>query len=323
MDAVFLGELLIDFTPAGFSKQRNPLFERNAGGGVANAAAAFARLGGRCAFTGKVGSDQFGLYLRDAMASFGVDTTGLALTDKASTTLAFVHLFENGDRTFSFCRKPGADTLLREDELDLELICSAPVFHISSLSLTDEPARTATFRAVEAAKRAGAKIAYDPNWRPPLWRDEESAKRWMYEALKLADLVKMSEEELLLLTGSGDPEEGSSRLMEMGVTLAAVTLGENGCCFRRGADRGWLPAYDIKAIDTTGAGDAFWGAALYRLTRPGLDYTSVSAGELADIFDFANAAGGYCARGLGAMPSMGTQGEIENLRANTPRKNAL
>lgn len=318
MDITALGELLIDFTPAGCSGRGNPLFERNPGGAVANVAAAAARLGSRSAFIGKVGKDAFGSFLRSVLSENGVDVSNLLETSEAVTTLAFVHLDKRGDRSFSFCRKPGADILLRPEEIRKDLLESSRVFHFGSLSLTDEPARTATLGAVTFAREHGVTVSYDPNFRPPLWPDAETARRWMAEGLRHADLVKLSSEELALLTGMSGLEEGSAELCRRGARFVAVTLGPEGCFYRRGDLTGRSLTYDTKVIDTTGAGDAFWGAALHRVTRPGFDIGSAGAEALADAVDYANAAGAFCASGYGAIPSLARPEDIEKVRKTVP-----
>ena len=205
-DIAALGELLIDFTDRGLSDAGMRLFEQNPGGAPANMLAAAARLGERTAFIGKVGDDMHGRFLRDTLTAAGIDVTGLVLSPDVFTTLAFVALDDRGERHFSFARKPGADTCLRSDELPAPLLSSARVLHVGSLSLTDEPARSATFAAVEAAKRAGAVISYDPNYRAALWPDEAAAAAQMRSMVPYADVMKLSDEETLLLTGAAEPE---------------------------------------------------------------------------------------------------------------------
>ena len=216
-DVVALGELLIDFTPAGTSEAGNVLFERNPGGAPANVLAAVTKLGGTGALIGKVGSDQFGFFLRDVLEKHGIDGRGLRFSHDVNTTLAFVQLNEHGDRSFSFYRKPGADTTLAPEDLDFGLIDSAKIFHFGSLSMTDEPARSATRTALEYARKKGKIITYDPNWRPVLWTSDEQAKENMLFGLQYADVLKISEEELMFLTGSGDIDAGSRRFLERGV----------------------------------------------------------------------------------------------------------
>ncbi|MCU6712612.1 carbohydrate kinase [Paenibacillus sp. J5C_2022] len=229
MDVVALGELLIDFTPHGVSDQGQPLFERNPGGAPANVLAALAKLGRKTAFIGAVGNDDFGRYLAETLENSGINTSGMVYTDEARTTLAFVQLDRTGDRSFTFYRKPGADQLLKSEDVHAALVQEAKVFHFGSITLTDEPSRTATLKSAAIARRHGALISYDPNLRLSLWRDAEHARTAIMEGLQLADVVKLSEEELHFLTGTSELEKGSSLLMEQyGIALLFVTMGADG-----------------------------------------------------------------------------------------------
>lgn len=322
-DVVALGEILIDFTPAGFSPSGNALFERNPGGAPANVAAAVARLGGSAAFIGKVGNDQFGRFLKRVLEENRIDTRGLRFSGEANTTLAFVHLDERGERSFSFYRNPGADTLLTVEDLDLTLIDEAKIFHFGSLSLTHEPSRSACLAAVEHARRAGKVISYDPNWRPPLWENDDVARSMMSLGLEMADVVKLSEAELELLTGSSDLNWGTRELMDRGIRLVVVTLGAKGCYYRSHAGTGHLPTYKAKVVDTTGAGDAFVGGLLFQLARLGgmgtglssLDLQALSASELERMLAFANAVGALSTSKRGGIPSMPCLREVEECLA--------
>ncbi|HZJ82955.1 MAG TPA: carbohydrate kinase, partial [Clostridia bacterium] len=263
MDVVALGELLIDFTPGGVSPDGNELFERNPGGAPANVLASLSRLGGAGGFIGKVGEDQFGYFLRDVLDQNGINSKGLIFSEEANTTLAFVHLEEDGERNFSFYRKPGADIMLREDEVNVELIDDARIFHFGSLSMTQEPSRSATLRAVEYAKQKGKTITYDPNWRPPLWETDGAAKEGMSIGLSYADILKISEEELAFLIGESNLQKGTGLLADMGITMILVTLGSEGCFYRYPKGIGNVKGFNVTAVDTTGAGDAFFGGFLY------------------------------------------------------------
>ena len=234
-DVVALGELLIDFTQIGVSSAGMKLFEQNPGGAVANVLAAITKLGGKGAFLGKVGSDMHGRFLKETLDRAGIDTRGLILSDSVFTTLAFVALSETGERTFSFARKPGADTQILPKELDEALLGDTRVFHFGSLSLTDEPARSATHRAVQVAKSHGAIISYDPNYREPLWSDIDTAKKRMRELLPSVDIMKLSDEETSLLTDYTAPEEAAYFLNSLGISCVAVTLGKK----RRAGFGGW------------------------------------------------------------------------------------
>ncbi|MCL2702591.1 MAG: carbohydrate kinase [Defluviitaleaceae bacterium] len=302
-DITVLGELLIDFTYYGLSESGGALFEQNAGGAVANVAALCAGFGARTAFLGKVGADMHGAFLRDTLRAKGVDIFGLIEDPAVFTTLAFVKL-AGPERSFSFARKPGADTCLNVAELNLDIIRNTRVFHFGSLSLTDEPARSATFEAVKEAKGTGALCSYDPNYRASLWSCEKEAVERMRSAVGLADVMKLSDEETRLLTGENDPEKAARALIAQGVKYAVVTLGEHGALAvtRDGCVK--KPAFPCKPIDTTGAGDAFWGAFLYRLVKSGKSVPHHNLDEISGFISFANAAASLCVEGRGGIPSM-------------------
>lgn len=314
-DVTALGELLIDFTPAGVNDQGCLLFARNAGGAPANVLAANARLGGRTAFIGKVGDDPMGGFLRKTLEDLGIDTRGLAASPDVNTTLAFVELGEGGERTFGFFRKPGADTCLTFEEVDLSLVREAAIFHFGSLSLTHEPARSATLRTAAKARAWGKIVSFDPNWRPPLWESAEAAVEQMMAGLAYADIVKVSEEEMALLTGQEDLETGSRLLAKDGAALILISLGERGCFYRRGQDTGHVPAYRVEAVDTTGAGDAFLGAVHHGLRQSTLsDLRSMPLPELQRLLRTANAAGALTTTRKGGIPALPTRAEIEDLQ---------
>lgn len=303
-DVTALGELLIDFAPAGYSKGKNLLFERNPGGAPANVLVAISRLGGRDAFIGKVGRDQFGYFLKNVLDQNGINTEGIRFSKEANTTLTFVQLDEKGDRVFDFYRKPGADTMLKEEEIDYDIIKNSKIFHFGSLSMTDEPSKSATLKAVEYAKEAGLTVSYDPNLRLSLWKDETHAKKEISRGLKYTDILKVSEDELSFLTDKEDPEEGSMELYEMGIKLIAVTLGSRGCYYRCKNGSGYIGSYDVHAIDTTGAGDAFMGALLYRLCRLGKNPDDIGKDEIEGIADFCCAVAALSTTKKGGIPSM-------------------
>ncbi|QNK42314.1 PfkB family carbohydrate kinase [Caproicibacter fermentans] len=317
-DVVALGELLIDFTPAGTSETGNILFERNPGGAPANVLAAVTKLGGTGALIGKVGCDPFGFFLRDVLDKHGIDGHGLRFSHNVPTTLAFVQLNEHGDRSFSFYRKPGADTTLAPEDLDFGLIDSAKVFHFGSLSMTDEPARSATRTALEYAREKGKIITYDPNWRPALWMNDEQAKENMLFGLQYADVLKVSEEELAFLTGKDDVDAGSRQFLECGVKIVVVTLGPKGCYYRCAKGSGSLSTYDTKVTDTTGAGDCFFGAMICQLSRYEGALAAILPEELAKMADFANAAGALCATKKGTLSAMPTEEDIRRCMSDTP-----
>ncbi|MBQ7160524.1 MAG: carbohydrate kinase [Clostridia bacterium] len=314
-DVIALGEALIDFTPAGLSAKGLPLYEANPGGAPANVLACVNKLGGRACFIGKVGDDAHGRFLTDNMARYGVDLAGLRIDREIPTTLAFVTLDEKGDRSFSFYRKPGADLMLRESELDACLLCDCRIFHFGSVSLTADPARTATFVAAREAKRDGAMISFDPNYRPLLWESEDAAVMQMKRGAEIADIVKVSDNELVMLTGTDDLSRGADALLDMGATLALVSMGAGGSYIatRKYAVR--LPTYDVATVDTTGAGDAFLGCILKAVCDMTLDeIADLDPFALQDILDRANACGSLTTTKTGAAPALPADEEIEECR---------
>ena len=314
-DVIALGEALIDFTPAGLSEKGLPLYEANPGGAPANVLACVNKLGGKAGFIGKVGDDAHGRFLTDNMAKYGVDLTGLRVDREIPTTLAFVTLDEKGDRSFSFYRKPGADLMLRKTEIDECSLCDTKIFHFGSVSLTADPAREATFAAAEAAKRAGAIISFDPNYRPLLWNGEAEAIEQMKCGAEIADIIKVSDNELVMLTGTDDLSRGADALLAMGATLALVSMGAGGSYIatRKYAVR--LPTYDVATVDTTGAGDAFLGAILSRVCDMSLDeIAALDPFALQDILDFANACGSLTTTKTGAAPALPNAEEIAECR---------
>ena len=309
IDITTIGEILIDLTQSGRTEQGIPRFDANPGGAPANLAVAAARLGARTAFIGRVGNDSFGDYLKRCLAENGVDVRGMSVDEKARTTLAVVALDERGERTFSFYRDPSADVNLSMDHIPMELLGGTKVLHFGSVSLTAEPARTATLEAAKTAKASGAYVSYDPNYRASLWPDEETAVRNMTEPLSMVDILKVSDEELPLLTGCTDPEKGSARLTDQGVRLVLVTLGAEGAFYRFDGHTGHVPGVPCQVGDTNGSGDTFFGAALSQLVKlSSLDQLTVP--ELERILAFANKAASITTSRHGAIPAMPTLAEV-------------
>ncbi len=303
-DIVSLGELLIDFTESGVSPAGQRLFEQNAGGAVTNLVCAASQCGAKTGFIGKVGKDMHGAFLKQAMIDAGVDMHALIEADDVFTTLAFVALKPSGEREFSFARKPGADTQLRADEIDLEMLKNTRIFHTGSLSLTQEPARSATYEAIDIAKAAGAVISYDPNYRASLWDSKDEAIRFMRSLIATADIMKVSDEELPLLTGETDPEKAADALLDQGVKIVAITLGSEGAYVRVGKESALVPGFRAKAVDTTGAGDSFFGGFLYRFLTSGKRIQDVTIDDAADFARFGNATASLCVERRGGIPAM-------------------
>lgn len=303
-DVTVLGELLIDFTPSGVSEAGMRIFEQNPGGAVANVAAAVAKLGRKAAFIGKVGQDMHGLFLKETLEQAGISTAGMLVDPDVFTTLAFVSLSPSGEREFAFARKPGADTCLKAEEVDLEIVKNSKIFHVGSLSVTDEPCRSATFHALEEAKKAGAVISYDPNYRALLWKSKEAAMEGMRSVLPYVDVMKLSDEETALLTDQEAPEDAAKALIEKGLSLVAVTLGKDGAYIRTKEGGAVVPGFASQVADTTGAGDSFWGGFLYQLILSGKKPCEVTLEEAKQFARFGNAVASLCVEKRGAIPAM-------------------
>lgn len=310
-DVTALGEILIDFTPCGKSAAGQRIFEQNPGGAPANVLTCLSKCGKKTAFIGKVGKDMHGAFLKSVLEENDICTDGLLEDENVFTTLAFVALSDSGERSFSFARKPGADTCLKKEEIRKDLIANSKVFHIGSLSLTSEPVKSATFYALELAKEYGCIISYDPNYRAPLWDSREKAIEGMRSVLSFVDVMKLSDEETELLTGISDPETAAKKLLENGISIVAVTLGADGAliCTKEGCER--VKGYQVQMVDTTGAGDSFWGGFLTQLLDSGKMPCEVSLKEAAAFADYGNAVASLCVEKRGAIPAMPTKAEIE------------
>jgi len=305
IDVVALGELLIDFTNVSADGDGYPTMAAHPGGAPANFLAALSKFGAKTALLGKVGNDTFGKLLADTLEKAGICTKGLVMAEDVFTTLAFVTLDETGNREFAFARKPGADTRLSFEEMDLSLIDEAKVFHFGTLSLTDEPARTATYKAVAYAKENGKLITYDPNLRKPLWKDLEEAKKQLLWGLSQADVVKISDEEVEFLFGLG-VEDGAQYILDhYGVKLVFVTCGADGCFFKNRNACGHVPSLSgIQVVDTTGAGDIFGGSAVWKLLQQNEDPATLTHKELTDVVRFACTAAGLSTTKHGGISSV-------------------
>lgn len=321
-DLVCLGEILIDFVPAvqGRRLRQVDVFQKAAGGAPANVAVGFSRLGGRSAFVGKVGRDEFGLFLQETLAAVGVDTSHLLWTDEAQTGLAFVSLRADGERDFLFYRHPSADMLLRSEELPKALIDKARFFHYGSVSLISSPAREATLAAASYAAKRRKLVSYDPNLRPSLWPSLTAARDGMLDGLKHAAILKVCEDELAFLAGDQATGKAASALFAKfpGLRLIAVTRGRKGCelCFPRRVIS--VPGFAVQSVDTTGAGDGFTAGLLHilhgrleddegaALDWDGLDDRWYAAGR------FANAVGALVVSRKGGIPAMPSLAEVQD-----------
>ncbi|NLN83036.1 MAG: carbohydrate kinase [Firmicutes bacterium] len=288
-DATALGEILIDFTECGVSANGRRLYQQNPGGAVANVMYTMSKLGAKTSFIGKVGRDVHGEYLKETLKRVGVNTDGLVLDPNVFTTLAFVTLSDKKKPSFSFARKPGADTQLQKPEVNKEIISTTKIFHVGSLSLTDEPSRSTTLYALDLAKNSGAIISYDPNYRASLWPNFEQAKQQLRIILPFVNLLKLAEEETEILTDETDPSLAAKKLVEAGISCVVVTLGERGAlvCTKKGQKE--VPAQKVENIvDTTGAGDAFWGAFLKKMIDNNVTHQNLSLEQAIEFAQFGN-----------------------------------
>lgn len=315
IDVVALGELLIDFACVSRDGDGYPTMAAHPGGAPANFLAALTKYGAKTALLGKVGADAFGAMLTLTLQKAGIDTRGIVADENVFTTLAFVTIDETGNREFSFARKPGADTQLRFEELDLSLIDQAKAFHFGTLSLTDEPVRSATQKAVAYARSKGKLITYDPNLRMPLWKDKEEARAQLLWGLRQADVVKISDEEVAFLFGC-TPQEGADRLLkEFGVSLAMVTLGPKGAYLKNRNGACAVPSPKVSPVDTTGAGDIFGGSAVSRILALGAAPESLTVEQLREIGAFAATAASLSTEKSGGIPSIPEKARVERILA--------
>ena len=309
-DVVGLGELLIDFTQNGMSSQGNPVLEANPGGAPCNVLSILSKLGHSTAFIGKVGQDGFGDQLEDAINEVGIDSAGLKRDASVHTTLAVVIKTADGDRDFSFYRNPGADMMLREDEVDEDLIRNTKIFHLGSLSMTDEPVRSATKKALELAEESGCLISFDPNLREPLWNSLDEAREQIMYIMPYADILKISDNEIQWLSGKEDYDEGIAWLKsQFDIPLILLSMGGDGSRAYHGNFRAAAPsAKIIDVIETTGAGDTFFGSILHKVLE--LGWRTYTEEELTDMLKFANSAAGLITTRKGALRVMPTPDEI-------------
>ena len=311
-DVTAMGELLIDFTMNGQSGQGNNLFEACPGGAPCCVLPMLNKLGRKTAFIGKVGQDQFGRLLKETIEELGIETKGLMLDEDIRTTLAFVHTFPDGDREFSFYRNPGADMMLSEAEVDYELIRQSKVFHFGTLSMTDEPVRAATKKAIDAAKEAGCLITFDPNLREPLWKSLDDAKEAMEYGFQHCDMLKISDNEIQFISGREDYDEGIRYLQEKyHIPVIFLTMGKEGSRAYYKDVRVEKAGFTVKAVETTGAGDTFCGCAINGLLKYGLE--GLTEETLGEILTYANAGAALITLKKGAIRSMPEPSQIEEM----------
>lgn len=312
-DITSLGEILIDFTGKKGDEKQRLFYAQNPGGAPANVVVAAQRLGAKTAFIGKVGEDFLGDFLKETLDKCGVSTEGLISDTEYFTTLAFVKLADNGERNFAFARKPGADTGLKAEEIRMDMIRQSRILHVGSLSLTNETSRSAEFAALKSAKDSGTIISYDPNYRASLWSSQEEACEWMKSVLKYADIVKVSEEEIELVTGYTDVRKAAESITKNGVKIVLITLGDKGSfVYLYDQKNAYVPGFASNVIDTTGAGDSFMGGFLYKFCEYDKCIEKFSLQEIIECVRFGNAVASLCVEREGAIPAMPVMQEVKN-----------
>ena len=313
-DVTALGELLIDLTQNGMSEQGNPILEANPGGAPCNVLACLSKHGHKTAFIGKVGKDGFGEQLTKGLVETGISTEGLQYDTQVHTTLAVVHTYADGDRDFSFYRNPGADMMLKAEEVDEQIIKNSKIFHFGSLSMTDQPVRSAHLHALKIAEEAGCLRSYDPNLRPPLWPNLEVAKENILELMAHCDILKISDNEIHWLSGKEDYDEGIAWLRsQFDIPLIFLTLGKDGSRAYCGDVRTQQAGFKLNTIETTGAGDTFFGSVLHQILEKG--FRPYTKEELDEMLRFANAAAALVTTRRGALRVMPSKDEIAEVLA--------
>jgi fructokinase len=303
-DAICMGELLIDFVPTvtGQNLLNADAFKKAPGGAPGNVAVGLQRLGISTAFIGKLGDDPFGGFLAKTLSDTGIDVSPIRYSSEARTALAFVSLQADGEREFMFYRHPSADMLLRPDEIDVDAISAAKLFHFGSISLINEPVRSATLHAVDKARESGCLISYDPNLRMSLWPDEETAREGLLLGLSKANIVKISEDEMEFLTGLSDLEKAKEKLWHDDMQLLVITRGRDGCCFYTSEFQGEADSFKVDAVDATGAGDGFVAGLLQGILKDSA--TLQDPQRLTSLCRFANAVGALTTTERGAIPAL-------------------
>ena len=315
-----LGEILMDMFPAEVGRAMADVsaFQPKPGGAPANVAVAAKRLGASSAFIGKVGNDFFGHHLIDVMTAQGVETRGMRVDDNARTTLAFIAMPDENHPQFIFYRNPGADMMLRADELDTDLLRSTRAFHFGSISLIEEPSRSATLAAIKIVRDSGALISFDVNYRPSLWHSAEQAQEMIRATIPLANMLKVNEAELELLSGTRDLELGARTLLNQGIDLCVITLGTNGSYFQTAQGGAHVAPFVVKTVDATGCGDAFTAGLLSRLIAHDDWRAQLSIDQLHLHLRYANAVGAITAQKLGVIPSLPTATQVDEFLARHP-----
>ena len=309
-DVTALGELLVDFTENGISAQGNTLLEANPGGAPCNVLAMLKNLGKKTAFIGKIGNDALGKMLKKTVEDQGICIDNLVEDEEIHTTLAFVHSDKDGDRSFSFYRNPGADLMLQWEEINVDFLVNTKIFHFGTLSMTEEEIKNVTKKAVQKAKENGVLISFDPNFRPPLWKDMEDARQQMWYGIGQCDILKISDDEILFLTGTKDIDEGIARIREKShAKLICATMGKNGSkVYYKGKTVFGRPFLRKDTIETTGAGDTFMACVLNTVLEKGLE--QLTQESLTEMLLFTNAASSIITTRKGALKVMPQRQEI-------------
>lgn len=306
-DVVGLGELLVDFTQT----TGEMTYQANPGGAVANVIATMSNMGCRTAFIGKIGRDDFGRFLAKSLEDFGVDISSLVWSRKYPTTIAFVEQSDSGE-TYRFYRNRSADVTLKPVQVDEEKLIDTKLFHFGSVSLTEEPTRSATLIALESAKNSGCIISFDPNYRESLWENAQASISEILRVLPQVDIIKLSREELRFLTGESDPEVGVKKILGLGPKLVLITLGSAGSAYYTKDAQGIVGAPEVEVVDTVGAGDVFLGAFLSQLINENLRYQDLTQEVLDRLVEFANRAAAISTTKAGALSALPTREEVEN-----------
>lgn len=309
-DVTALGELLIDFTENGISGQGNPVYEANPGGAPCNVLAMLNKAGRKTAFIGKVGRDIFGNRLKAVLDEVGIDTSNLIMAEDVRTTLAFVETLPGGDRDFSFYRNPGADMMLKEEELQEDILRDTEIFHFGTLSMTHEEVRRATKKAISIAKESGALISFDPNLRPPLWSSLDDAREQAAYGFSQCDILKISDNEIQWFTGEDDFDAGIRKLKEeYHIPLIMLSMGRDGSrAYYKDLQVTVAPFLQETTIETTGAGDTFGACCLHHVLKYGLD--DLNEEKLKEMLTFANASASIITTRKGALCVMPEMDEV-------------
>ena len=327
-EIISIGEALIDFLSVekGVSIENTSGFTIAPGGAPANVTAAVAKLGGDAGFIGKVGDDSFGKLIFNTLLGAGVNTDCLRMDRKVNTTLAFIAVKKNGEPDFMFYRNHcGADLALRQDELDEGYISECKILHYGSISLIGEPLKSATIRAIKIAQGTNTILSFDPNLRPSLWDNLGHAKSEIENGLQFADIVKITDEELELVTGESNLVKGTDIILKFGPRLVIVTRGSRSCFYNDGSTVGEIPAYSVDAVDTTGAGDAFIGGLLFQILdriKKGISIFNIEKEEFHNIISFAHACGALTVTRKGVIPALPTASEVEEFLQKRRGQNA-